>query len=630
MDNQQTPTTKPKFSLWDNVYVGMGVALISNGLVIALLFIVGNYMKIHAEYFTWAIGILVILALLLNITFLVGYAKNKRVFRIVTVVFGLLLITVGSVATYYLYRTDFLINQIVNTTGQENVEHVVVSIDGTLTENDLDGKRVGFVTSTNPEFAPLMQDTIHRYSRTVEFVEYPSNKELVQAAIDKEIPFAVLPKNYTRVAETVDAPVNPFEKSKAIIQFSTSITSDISSVDVIKEPFTMLMLGNNDNLSDSIILATFNPQTMKATMTSIPRDSYVPIACYPGQSSDKINHARGISRECMIDTVENFLDIQVDFYFETDFYALVKIVDALGGLEIESPHQFAGSFPIEGSNPVEYDDITVPAGLNHLDGKQVVTFARERHTFPDGDFARQRNQQYVIQEVAKKIINTRNPNTLVSVLDGAKDNISTNMSVSDMTGLMGYAIQSIQSSPLEPMDTFRITQSQVLGVPDFVGDASVVRPYSTYVNNTRTLIDQNMEKEPRLQNDTSFGFTLLKPYDAFTQNPDLEPFDGLFWSPNGPTRLPVSEREETTEQEQTREPQTNNQNESQQNTQTERPTDNEEEAVEETKPPITKPTEPETKPDTDNENQKPDDNSGTNSTKPDSGSSGQAQKPTNS
>ncbi|WZU01470.1 LCP family protein [Erysipelothrix sp. D19-032] len=120
------------------------------------------------------------------------------------------------------------------------------------------------------------------------------------------------------------------------------------------------MLGNNDNLSDSIILATFNPNTMKATMTSVPRDSYVPIACYPGQTFDKINHSRGISRECMIDTVENFLDVDIDFYFETDFYALEKIVDALGGLDIESPLQFAGSFPIENSNPVEYEPITVP------------------------------------------------------------------------------------------------------------------------------------------------------------------------------------------------------------------------------------------------------------------------------
>ncbi|WZU01476.1 hypothetical protein MGH68_19015 [Erysipelothrix sp. D19-032] len=225
MDNQQTPTTKPKFSLWNNVYVGMGVALIANGLVIALLFIVGNYMKIHAEYFTWAVGILVILALLLNITFLVGYAKNKRVFRIVTVVFGLILITVGSVATYYLYRTDFLINQIVNTTGQENVEYVVVSIDGTLTENDLDGKRVGFVTSTNPSLLHLckIQFTVtHGQSSSLSI---QATKNSYKQRIDKEIPFAVLPKNYTRVAETVDAPVNPFEQSKAIIQFSTSITS---------------------------------------------------------------------------------------------------------------------------------------------------------------------------------------------------------------------------------------------------------------------------------------------------------------------------------------------------------------------------------------------------------------------
>ena len=530
MRHRKQPKAKRFF---DAPFYGILITFATNIVIAMMIVLAGNYMKIHSEYFTMGIGILVILALVLNITFLIGYAKRVRFMRTINVFFGIALLIVSGVATYYLYKTDSLINQIINISGEENIDYVIVSIDGTKTDKDLAGAKVGYIQSVNPEFETLIQESVQRYSRTSELVEYKDTKSLVDAALNNEIPFAVLPKNYTRLAETVDAPTNPFEPSKSIANFSTSVSSEVSKVDVVSEPFTLLMLGNNDNLSDSIILATFNPNTMKATMTSVPRDSYVPIACYPGQTFDKINHSRGISRECMIDTVENFLDVDIDFYFETDFYALEKIVDALGGLDIESPLQFAGSFPIENSNPVEYEPITVPEGMNHLDGKQVVTFARERYSFADNDFARQRNQQYVIREIAAAIINTRNPNTLVNILDGAKNNISTNMSVNHMTSLMGYAITSIQTSPLEPMETFRIIQSQILGEPDEAPNgASVIRPYTTYVHNTRTLIDQNMETTPQLQGDTAFGFTFSKPYDAFTQNPDLETFDERLWSEN--------------------------------------------------------------------------------------------------
>ncbi|WP_159649732.1 LCP family protein [Erysipelothrix aquatica] len=530
MRHRKQPKAKRFF---DAPFYGILITFSTNIVIAMMIVLAGNYMKIHSEYFTMGIGILVILALVLNITFLIGYAKRVRFMRTINVFFGIALLTVSGVATYYLYKTDSLINQIINISGEESIDYVIVSIDGKKTDKDLVGAKVGYIQSVNPEFETLIQENVQRYSRTSELVEYKDTKSLVDAALNKEIPFAVLPKNYTRLAETVDAPTNPFEPSKSIVNFSTSVSSEVSKVDVVSEPFTLLMLGNNDNLSDSIILATFNPNTMKATMTSVPRDSYVPIACYPGQTFDKINHSRGISRECMIDSVENFLDVDIDFYFETDFYALEKIVDALGGLDIESPLQFAGSFPIENSNPVEYEPITVPEGMNHLDGKQVVTFARERYSFADNDFARQRNQQYVIREIATAIINTRNPNTLVNILDGAKNNISTNMSVKHMTSLMGYAITSIQTSPLEPMETFRIIQSQILGEPDEAPNgASVIRPYTTYVHNTRTLIDQNMETTPQLQGDTAFSFTFSKPYDAFTQNPDLETFDERLWSEN--------------------------------------------------------------------------------------------------
>ena len=101
---------------------------------------------------------------------------------------------------------------------------------------------------------------------------------------------------------------------------------------------------------------------------SCQTDSYVPIACYSGNSSDKINHARTRSRQCTIDTVEDLMDINIDFYFESNFAGLVDMVDAVGGIIIDNPYKFVGQ---ESDNRGKYT-IWVPAGVNRRNGEPAL------------------------------------------------------------------------------------------------------------------------------------------------------------------------------------------------------------------------------------------------------------------
>lgn len=100
------------------------------------------------------------------------------------------------------------------------------------------------------------------------------------------------------------------------------------------EPFTVLIIGVDDDRSDALMLATVNPSSMTVLLTSIPRDSYVPIACYTNQKSDKINNSRVRGRQCTMDTVKQLLDVDIDFYFESNFHGIIEIVDALGGVTL--------------------------------------------------------------------------------------------------------------------------------------------------------------------------------------------------------------------------------------------------------------------------------------------------------
>ena len=106
----------------------------------------------------------------------------------------------------------------------------------------------------------------------------------------------------------------------------------------VTEPFTVLLLGVDseyDGLSnnaafngDSIMLLTFNPKTLSATIFSIPRDTYVPIACN-NNKSNKINSAAGYGTKCMIDTIQNLIDINIDYYVKINFKGVVDLVEAL-------------------------------------------------------------------------------------------------------------------------------------------------------------------------------------------------------------------------------------------------------------------------------------------------------------
>ena len=88
---------------------------------------------------------------------------------------------------------------------------------------------------------------------------------------------------------------------------------------------------------DSLMLVTFNPKTLNATMLSIPRDSYVPISCFVGKYENKITHAAWHGTDCMMQTIEDYFGITIDYYAKVNFKGLVHLVDAVGGIDVEVP-----------------------------------------------------------------------------------------------------------------------------------------------------------------------------------------------------------------------------------------------------------------------------------------------------
>ena len=201
---------------------------------------------------------------------------------------------------------------------------------------------------------------------------------------------------------------------------------------VTEEPFNVCVTGidiwgeiDQVSRSDVNMIVTVNPQTRTVMLTSVPRDSYVILHSFG--EYDKLTHSGVWGVEETVTTLEDWLDIDIDYYVRVNFSMLVDIVNAIGGIDVYSDYAFKSAI----------HDCSYKKGWNHLNGKQALYFARERKAFKDQDQQRIKNQQKVMKACLKKVTSSRVLLTnYTKLLDAVDDEMETDMSGKEMTSLV--------------------------------------------------------------------------------------------------------------------------------------------------------------------------------------------------
>ena len=199
-------------------------------------------------------------------------------------------------------------------------------------------------------------------------------------------------------------------------------TSDLELTS--REPFSVLLLGvderdGDSGRSDSMIVLTVNPELKSVKMLSIPRDTRTEIVGH--DTTDKINHAYAFGGIPMsMDTVENFLDIPIDYFLEINMEGFNDIVDAVGGITVENNLDFT------------YENVHFAKGTITLDGESALKYSRMRYEDPNGDFGRQERQRQIIQAVIQKGASISSLTNYGDILDALSKNIKTNLTFDDM------------------------------------------------------------------------------------------------------------------------------------------------------------------------------------------------------
>nr|WP_304937647.1 LCP family protein [Faecalibaculum rodentium] len=395
-----------------------------------------------------------------------------------------------SLAGYYLYRTDGTLAAItaIKNTNDNNISLIVMKDSSINSLEDLVGKKVGLLKNIDKGGTEKALEQIQK-EMPVEFeqVGFDSVPQEAMTLYSGEVDAIILNEAYrTNVIELEDY-ADFSEKTRVVFQahFKTDATNEALAVsDVTTKPYNILISGNDTygdvgelSRSDVNMVVTVNPMTSTVLLTSIPRDSYVPVdcgdayACAEGQL-DKITHTgiNGITSTKR--TVEKLLNIDINYTFRVNFSSVTNIVDSLGGIDIEVPEgQAVETF---------YADSTlegVTEGWNHLNGERALSFARERYAYIDGDNQRVRNQQMVLKAIFDKATSPEIIVNYTSLLNALESAFDTTLSQDEITSFIKYQIQAM---PGWKFETYQVSgEGSTLFCPS-LGQAAYV-----------TVLDQN-------------------------------------------------------------------------------------------------------------------------------------------
>lgn len=213
---------------------------------------------------------------------------------------------------------------------------------------------------------------------------------------------------------------------------------------VEKEPISVLLLGVDEReadvgRSDTIIVLTVNPSLASIKVLSIPRDTYTEIIGL--DKMDKLNHAYAFGGiDMALHSVENLLDIPIDYVVQVNMESFLKIVDTVGGVTVENTTAF------------EENGYLFEKGPIHLDGDMALSYVRMRKNDPQGDFGRQERQKQVLLAVLKEGASFNSLLNYKDLLATLAENIRTNMTFNQMMDIQkGYkgALANVESITLK-------------------------------------------------------------------------------------------------------------------------------------------------------------------------------------
>jgi LCP family protein required for cell wall assembly len=472
----------------------IGSVLVLIQLVLTVLFLLKMF-KLDILPFKYLFMINIILILLVLYDFTSQFTKSHILGKLISVMLSCLILFT------YLFAAKF--DSVLDKLGAANVEIDIVDVcvlSNDKAQNLNDAANYKFAinsTASNANINTSIESISSETGKTIKPTEYTNWSNLVNALYDNKNVQAIVINHSMMSIISQEFP--DFEDSIKIIktyEYKEKVELDASNVNVKRDPFIIYVSGISSDdgedtklaskaLSDVNILAVINPETKQVLLVTTPRDSYIKISNSSGVTGyDKLAHAGSYGVDKSIEALENLYGINIDYYVKINFAGSQAVIDALGGITIESEIEFTNGWE---AAPVSYHFVQ---GANECDGEKAIAFARERKAFAAGDFQRGRNQTAVIKGIIQKATSPAILTRYSAVMDTVSDMFLTNIPSSAISDLV--KLQLSNSTPWN-IQTYSISgktdEYRHLEVSNVYG-ASIVLPYEEDISTATKLMNK--------------------------------------------------------------------------------------------------------------------------------------------
>lgn len=402
--------------------------------------------------------------------------RRKYKGLIISTIFSLLFILIFFIGSYYI---NYVYSNINNMQESEKITYNIYLITLKDTEFSSESK-IGVISDKiDKDNNELSTKLYKKKNLKNEIVEYNDYIKMLDDLYNNVIDGAIVPGNYDTLFRNEAGFENIVYDTKVIYEYSEKRQNEdlnIVSDKDFSEPLTFLFLGvdsEGDGLNanaafngDTLMLMSFNPKTLSSVLLSIPRDTYVPIACNNNRYA-KINSSAAYGTGCVISTINKFLDINIDYYVKINFKGVVDLVEAVGGVEVdvEAPTYMANAYGgkvCEQNSDRQWGDklVCINPGLQVLNGEQALAYARCRHMYIGSDLDRVRHQQQVVEALANKVLHFNSIKEFQDILNAVSKNIATNMDTD--TILSGYNVaKNVLGNKLSGKDSLNIQKASL-------------------------------------------------------------------------------------------------------------------------------------------------------------------------
>lgn len=470
--------------------IGLILILVQLVFTVLLMF---NIFKLDILPLKYLIAVNAFLILIFLYNFTSQFTKAHIIGKILSVILSGVILFIYLVSA----KLDSVLTKLnipeINT---DVVDICVLSTDKANSINDIANYKFAYNSSASNEnvktaFNSLKSD-INR--NDIEMTEYKSWDDLVDAFYtNKDVQVLVMNDSMIGVISTQYEDFADQIKIIKKYEYKKLVQTQKSTVNVKKDPFVIYVSGissddgadselSDRGLSDVNILAVVNPETRQILLVTTPRDSYIKITGPDGRKGyDKLTHAGNYGVEASMETLEDLYGVNIDYYVKINFSGCVAVVDALGGITIDSEVEFTCG---QDASPIPYHFVK---GENECDGEMAVAFSRERHAFLAGDFQRGRNQTAAIKAILQKATSSAILTKYSAVLDAVSDMFLTNIPTSTISDIVKMQLSDSKSWNIQTYSINGTTEppaGQSAAYLEITGlrGASVVYPYADSIN----------------------------------------------------------------------------------------------------------------------------------------------------